>query len=118
MKTKQCLVIYLCFLTQILHIFTNPCANALNCNDFVSQELKTEIQSYQETANQIMQAVLSGPFKGKTYQEIQLFADHFGPRFPGTKTLENSIDWAFARFKQDNLENVTAEDVKILHWVR
>ncbi len=117
MEIHYTLTAILCYFFQILSIYPNP-ATALTCDNVVSEELKTEIQGYQETAHKIIETVLSGSFKGQTYQNIGTFVDTFGPRFPGTKTLERAIDWAVSRFKQDKLDNVTTENVKILRWVR
>lgn len=117
MKIQCRIIAFLCLLFQLLHIYTNP-TTALNCDDVVSKELKTEIQGFQETANNIIKTVLSGLWKGRTHKNIGTFVDKFGPRFPGTKTLEKAIDWAVFRFISNKLDKVSTEKVKILHWVR
>ncbi|HYW05740.1 MAG TPA: hypothetical protein VE913_02225, partial [Longimicrobium sp.] len=44
--------------------------------------------------------------------------DRFGPRFSGTRALEQAIDWTLERMRADGLENVHSEPVMVPRWVR
>jgi hypothetical protein len=86
------------------------------CN--LSQRLIDEIAGYKQTATRIFEAILSGSFKGKTYDDLSFFVDKFGSRVAGSKNLEDSIDYMLSKMVQDGLENVHGEEVTIPHWVR
>ena len=44
--------------------------------------------------------------------------DTFGPRFTGSKNLEDAIDWCLAEMKKDGFKNVRGEAVRVPRWVR
>ncbi len=44
--------------------------------------------------------------------------DYFGPRFSGSETLENSIDWIVELMKEDGFDRVWTQPVQVPHWVR
>lgn len=99
-------------------ISTTDQATAKDGCDLLPDEIKKEIKSYQDTANKIMETLLSGSFKGRTYNELGYFVDKFGSRLAGTENLENAIDYMLDKMKQDGLDNVHGEEVTIPHWVR
>jgi len=80
--------------------------------------LISEIAGYQNMSNRIINAVLNGSFKGRTYDDLGYFVDKFGSRLSGTPNLEYSIDYMLDKMRQDGLENVQGENVMIPHWVR
>lgn len=89
----------------------------VECN--LSQEEIEEIQSYQDVVNQIIEATVSGSFKGETYNELAVFVDKFGARLSGTQALEDSIDYLLDRMNNTfDIENVHGEDVQVPHWER
>ncbi|ODN01176.1 Carboxypeptidase Q [Orchesella cincta] len=89
----------------------DPCQN-------LSQDIISEIAGYKDVANRIFQTVLSGSFKGRTYNELSYFVDKFGSRVAGSENLEHAIDYMLDKMKQDELDNVHGEKVQIPHWVR
>jgi carboxypeptidase Q len=52
------------------------------------------------------------------WDRLALLCDTFGPRPTGSTNLESALDWILARMKEDGLENVRGEPVKVPHWVR
>ncbi|XP_066251112.1 carboxypeptidase Q-like isoform X2 [Euwallacea similis] len=109
-----------------LHLLTANCiflnGNIKNnevhneCN--LPAKLVSEIRSYEDTANTIINSLINGKYKGRTYKELAKFVDKFGARVSGTENLENAIDYALHTMEQYDLENVHGEEVKVPHWVR
>ncbi len=52
------------------------------------------------------------------YKRLEYLCDTFGPRLSGSKNLERSIEWILKKMKQDGLENVKGQRVKVPTWVR
>jgi carboxypeptidase Q len=86
------------------------------CN--LSPELIAEIQSYQETADRIINATLYGNWKGRTYQKLGDFVDKHINRLTGTPELEASIDYMMTKMREDGLVNVRSESVVVPRWIR
>jgi carboxypeptidase Q len=89
---------------------------AESCN--LSQNIIQEIRSYQPIANGIMNAFISGPLKGKTFNDLADLTDQFGSRQVGTKNLEDAIDYMLNKLVKNGIENVHGEEVQVPHWVR
>ncbi|MAG21540.1 MAG: carboxypeptidase [Candidatus Marinimicrobia bacterium] len=70
---------------------------------------------YQAAAVQLISAALADSF---AYNRLAELTDSFGPRFSGTKNLEDAIDWILEEMRQDGFENVRGEEVMIPRWVR
>ncbi|XP_013161560.1 PREDICTED: carboxypeptidase Q-like isoform X1 [Papilio xuthus] len=79
--------------------------------------LADEIASYDTVVKDIIEYV-SGPFKGKTYDELAKFVDKFGARPSGSKVLEESIDYMIQLTQDEGLTDITLENVEVPHWVR
>lgn len=86
------------------------------CN--LPEEVVREIASYQPIADQIIESLTKGTFKGSTYRHLSEFVDNFGNRIAGSKNLENAIDYMLGKSKEFGLENVHGEEVQVPHWVR
>lgn len=86
------------------------------CN--LDPQLIEEIASYKEVSDKIISEVLHGSFKNRAYSDLENFIDTFGPRFSGTPTLENAIDFMLERMREMSLENVHGENASIPQWVR
>ncbi|MFC1618326.1 M28 family metallopeptidase [Candidatus Neomarinimicrobiota bacterium] len=83
---------------------------------FTAQNLTAQIDTtYHDTANRIIESALADSFAFGRLAEI---VDTFGPRFSGSKALEDAIDWVLAQMAADSLENVHGEEVMIPRWVR
>lgn len=89
-----------------------------SCTSVLSARLISEIDNYQPIVNRIIDAALNGSFKGIAWNELATFVDEFGPRFTGTETLENAIDYVLDRSKKLGLENVHGEMAPVPHWIR
>jgi len=71
--------------------------------------------SYRGIAEKLITAALADSF---AYNRLAELTDSFGPRFSGTKNLEDAIDWILEEMKKDGFENVRGEKVMIPRWVR
>jgi len=77
-----------------------------------------EIWTKKDIADTIIDHVLYGPAMGQVYNRLAEMVDMFGYRMCGTSNLETSIDYMIEKLKQDGLDNVHKEAVKVPHWVR
>ena len=73
------------------------------------------IDPYRQPAARLIGESLSGSFAWERLAEL---GDTFGHRLSGSQALEDAIQWAVQQMKQDGLENVHTEPVKVPHWVR
>ncbi|XP_039746052.1 carboxypeptidase Q-like [Pararge aegeria] len=81
-------------------------------------KLADEIASYDKVVKDIIDYVVRGPFKWKTYDELAKFVDLFGARPSGSKVLEESIDYMIKLTREEGIEHIVTEDVEVPHWVR
>jgi len=88
----------------------------LECN--LTPEQIAEIRSYEGRVNQIIEYVVNGPHKGKTYDTLATMVDQFGPRQSGSKSLVDAIEYMQQISIDHGLDNVHTEDVTVPHWVR
>lgn len=56
-------------------------ANGQTCQ--LDPKLKTEIHSYQPIVDQIVEAVINGPYNGQLYDDLANYVDTVGPRLSG-----------------------------------
>jgi carboxypeptidase Q len=73
------------------------------------------LEPYRPVAQRIITEAQSNDF---TWQRLAELTDTFGHRLSGSETLEQAIDWAAAKMKEDGLENVRKEPVMVPKWVR
>ena len=73
------------------------------------------ISAYHDDANAIIDAAMNDD---KAFQKLTNFVDQYGPRFSGTETLENSIDWIVGNMKQQPFDRVATQEVMVPRWVR
>ena len=73
------------------------------------------VEAYREPAARLVGEALSSSF---AWDRLALIGDTFGNRLSGSKSLEDAIQWAVGEMKNDGLENVHTEPVKVPHWVR
>lgn len=82
-------------------------------------DIDSEINSYKNAAQEIIDFVTKGAGKHQTYDRLAAMADKFGNRLVGSENLENVIDYMLEQLKADGLENVHGEQVtNVPHWVR
>lgn len=72
-------------------LFSTQAYDKLDCE--LDPKLKTEIQSYQVVIDQIVEAVVNGPYNGQLYNDLVDYVDTFGPRISGKfdKMLNSSL---------------------------
>jgi len=70
---------------------------------------------HREPAARLIGEAMSSRF---AWERLALMGDTFGHRLSGSRSLEDTIQWAVAEMKKDGLENVHTEPVKVPHWVR
>ncbi|KAL0104484.1 hypothetical protein PUN28_017302 [Cardiocondyla obscurior] len=85
---------------------------------YLPNNLIEEIDSYAPTVQRIINESLQGSFKGTTWQDLATFVDKFGPRFTGTQTLEDAIDYVLNKSIDLGLNNVHGESATVPRWFR
>ncbi|KAF9415323.1 hypothetical protein HW555_006986 [Spodoptera exigua] len=88
------------------------------CEKILGSDLIEEIWSYKNVKDDILEYVLEGEFKGKTYDELAKFVDKFGARPSGTEVLEKSIDYMIDLTKNEGINDIITEEVKVPLWER
>lgn len=79
---------------------------AHDCTGVVPANIVAEIQSHQDIANRIMDFIINGTFRGKTYQELHDLVDKHPVRMSGFQNLEDSIDYTLDLMEHKfNLDN-------------
>lgn len=73
------------------------------------------LDPHRAAASRLLGEALASDF---AWQRLAELGDTFGHRLSGSKALEDAIDWAVAEMKEDGLESVRKEPVKVPHWVR
>ncbi|KAI5631307.1 peptidase family m28 domain-containing protein [Phthorimaea operculella] len=89
-----------------------------NCDKLLPNESVKEIAGYQDIVDRITEFVTKGGYKGRTYDELARFVDKFGGRPSGSEVLERSIDYMIQRTKEENVNDITTEEVEVPHWER
>lgn len=54
----------------------------------------------------------------RAWERLAYVADTYGHRLSGSRSLEQTIDWAVATMAADGLSNARREKVMVPHWVR
>ena len=70
---------------------------------------------YHAEAKRLTQAATNSVFG---FSRLSTMCDTFGPRFTGSKNLEDAIDWCLTEMKKDGFQNVRGEEVIVPRWVR
>ncbi|KAJ8726846.1 hypothetical protein PYW08_015243 [Mythimna loreyi] len=89
-----------------------------DCKNCDLGSLVEEIASYEDRVQKIIDYVLSGPFKGKTHDELAKFVDTFGARPSGTFDLEKSIDYMIDLTRKEGLNDIVTEELEVPRWER
>jgi hypothetical protein len=71
------------------------------------------IGTYRADAERLVAA-----YRGAAWNRLAEMTDTFGHRPSGSAAPEGALRWADAGMKEDGLENVRLERVKVPHWVR
>jgi carboxypeptidase Q len=73
------------------------------------------LETYREPARRIIDDSRSSTFAWDRLAEL---GDTFGNRLSGSENLDGAIKWAADQMRQDGLENIRLDPVKVPHWVR
>jgi carboxypeptidase Q len=73
------------------------------------------LDAYREPARRLIDESRASTFAWERLAEL---GDTFGNRLSGSENLDAAIKWAAGQMRQDGLENVRLEPVKVPHWVR
>jgi carboxypeptidase Q len=73
------------------------------------------LEAYRDPARRITDESRSSTFAWDRLAEL---GDTFGSRLSGSENLDAAIKWAADQMRQDGLENVRLDPVKVPHWVR
>jgi carboxypeptidase Q len=73
------------------------------------------LDPYREPAARLIGAALED---ASAWNRLAELTDTFGHRLSGSRALEDAIAWALRRMREDGLENVRAEPVRVPRWVR
>ncbi|KAJ0179200.1 hypothetical protein K1T71_004912 [Dendrolimus kikuchii] len=106
------LTLFIIVISESKHVPKNT------CKEILGDELIKEIWSYEKVKNVILDYVLKGDFKSKTYDELSKFVDKFGARPSGSKVLEDSIDYMIELTRKEGISDIVTEELKVSHWVR
>ncbi|XP_066539109.1 carboxypeptidase Q-like isoform X2 [Hoplias malabaricus] len=82
------------------------------------KEISNKISSYADIAQKIIELAVYGKAQNRSYERLAVFADKIGHRVSGSKNLDLAIKYMYNALKEDGLENVHLEPVKVPHWVR
>ncbi|XP_075405575.1 carboxypeptidase Q isoform X2 [Tenrec ecaudatus] len=82
------------------------------------QEIKEEIASYGDVAKAIIKLAVYGKAQNRSYERLARLVDTVGHRLSGSKSLEKAIQIMYQNLKEDGLETVHLEPVRIPHWER
>ncbi|XP_017555915.1 carboxypeptidase Q [Pygocentrus nattereri] len=82
------------------------------------EEMSKEVSNYADIAQKIIELAMYGKAQNRSYERLAAFTDTIGHRLSGSKNLDLAIKYMYNALKQDGLENVHLEPVKVPHWVR
>ena len=82
------------------------------------EKVLRSISDYESIAKQIIDYCTKGEGKGRSYRRLAELCSKYGPRFSGTQTLEDSIDFMLAELSAEGLENVRGEQATASKWIR
>jgi carboxypeptidase Q len=76
---------------------------------------QVDVSAHRAAADRLIDAATRD---SAAHRRLATLADNFGPRFSGSASLEQALDWIMAEMRKDGLENVHGERVMVTHWVR
>ncbi|TSK34860.1 Carboxypeptidase Q [Bagarius yarrelli] len=82
------------------------------------EDVTKELSNYSAIAQKIINLAVHGKAQNRSYERLAAFTDTVGNRVSGSRNLDLAIKYMYNALKQDGLENVHLEPVKIPHWVR
>lgn len=82
------------------------------------EEVFKELSNYSGIARKIIDLAVYGKAQNRSYERLAAFTDTVGNRVSGSRNLDLAIKYMYSALRQDGLENVHLEPVKIPQWVR
>ena len=73
-------------------------------------------EAYRDAASRLIEAALADSAAG--WERLTVLTDRFGPRFSGTRNLEDANDWILEQMAADGLDAVRGEPVMVPQWIR
>ncbi|XP_070389649.1 carboxypeptidase Q-like isoform X2 [Dermacentor albipictus] len=86
--------------------------------DVLPRNIVNEVREYAPVIHSIINEVVHGSERNKTYEELAFFVDTYRTRFTGTAALERSINYMVKLLKRRHLDNVHTEPARVPRWVR
>ncbi|XP_054548072.1 carboxypeptidase Q isoform X2 [Talpa occidentalis] len=120
-KKKKKMKFLLFTFVGVVHLLSLNSGKAIYKEDVSQrtfQEIKEEIACYGDIAKAIINLAVYGKAQNRSYERLALLVDTVGPRLSGSKSLEKAIQLMYQNLREDGLENVHLEPVKIPHWER
>ena len=74
---------------------------------FAQTDLPDHIHTH---ADELISAAMGSSFG---WERLNHLVDYYGPRFSGSETLENSIDWIVEEMQKDGFDRVWTQPVKV-----
>ncbi|MDZ7756034.1 M28 family peptidase [Rhodohalobacter sp.] len=72
-------------------------------------------QEHRENAQKLIDTAMESNL---AWERLTYMADTYGPRFPGTENLEQSIDWIVETMENDGFDRVWTQPVMVPNWKR
>lgn len=87
----------------------------MNRRSFLASAGAAAAAESQSPVQRLMAAALSD---NAGWKRLEHLCDNIGHRLSGSPGMMRSIEWAVAEMRNDGLENVSAPEVMVPHWVR
>ncbi|KAG2464828.1 carboxypeptidase Q-like isoform X2 [Polypterus senegalus] len=82
------------------------------------KDTSKEIAGYSNIAMDIINLAVNGNAQNRSYNRLAEFVDSIGNRISGSGNLDQAIKYMYSALKENGLENVHLEPVKVPRWVR
>lgn len=73
------------------------------------------VESYRADAERLIEAALAD---SSAFERLAELTDTFGPRFSGSQSLEDALDWIVSELRADGFDAVMEDPVMVPRWVR
>ncbi|XP_065524725.1 carboxypeptidase Q isoform X5 [Lathamus discolor] len=117
-KRERMKCVFLIFFMNLLSLYAGKSLRRDGSYPKTFEDIKNEIAGYTDIAKAIIDLAVYGKAQNRSYERLAVFADTIGPRLSGMKNLDSAIKYMFSALREDGLENVHLEPVKVPHWER
>ncbi|KAL4616910.1 carboxypeptidase Q isoform X2 [Arapaima gigas] len=108
------LAVLLCIMAQLPH----SCCRPPSSHGKPFRDIAEEVAGYKNVAKKIIDLAVYGKAQNRSYEKLAAFTDTIGNRMSGSQNLELAIKYMYNALRQEGLENVHLEPVKVPFWVR